>query len=99
MSPLSMEQIRGLNDLVQDGVTAGIDATERVHRAIARQPYALLEKIDAIAAPVQAIEQCQQALTDAVYATVRGVHGMTAGIADRLIERLSRAAEPASPRQ
>ena len=42
---LSIQQLRGLKDLIQEGVTAGVNAAAETHQAIVRKPFALLEQI------------------------------------------------------
>ncbi|HTN67559.1 MAG TPA: hypothetical protein VL051_15395 [Burkholderiaceae bacterium] len=88
MSSFSIEQIRGLKDLVVDGVAAGIDASERLQQAITRQPYALLAQVEPIAAPVRMIEQCRQAGTTLVYASLRGANRAGATLAGKIIDRV-----------
>ena len=90
MPSLSIAQVRGLKDLAVDGVSAGIDASERVQRAITRQAYALLTQVEVIAAPVQVIEQCQQAVSALVYASLRGATRASAALAGKLIDGLDK---------
>lgn len=88
MAKLPVQQIRGAKDLIQDAVEAGVTATEQVHQAIARKPYALLAKIDAIAGPVQAVEHIQQTITGGVYRAIRTANKLTGAIATHVIDRL-----------
>jgi hypothetical protein len=91
MAKLSMPQIRGAKDLIQEAVEAGITATEQMHLAIARKPYALLAKIDVIAGPVRAVELIQQTITGGVYRAIRIANRLTGAIATQVIDRLDTA--------
>ena len=88
MARLSLPQIRGAKDLIQEAVEAGVTATEQTHLAIARKPYALLAKIDAIAGPVQVVELIQQTITGGVYYALRVANRLTGAIATQVIDRL-----------
>lgn len=88
MAKFPVQQMRGAKDLIQDAVDAGVTATERVHQAIARKPYALLAKIDAIASPVQAVETIHQTITGGVYSAIRRANKLTGAIATHVIDRL-----------
>ena len=93
MAKLPVQQIRGAKDLIQEAVDAGVTATEQVHRAIARNSYALLAKIDIIAGPVQAVEQIQQTITGGVYRAIRVANRLTGALATEVIDRLDSARE------
>lgn len=88
MPKIPIKQIRGAKDLIHDAVNAGINATEEVHQAIARKPYALLEKIDVIATPVKAVGHVQHFVTSRVYQAVRTVNKLTGIIATQVIDRI-----------
>ena len=88
MAKLSIPQIHGAKDLIQEAVEAGVAATEQMHIAIVRKPYALLAKIDAIAGPVQAVELIQLTITGGVYRAIRIANRLTGAVATQLIDRL-----------
>ena len=88
MAKLSLLQLRGAKDLIQEAVEAGVTATEQLHLAIARKPYALLARVDVIAGPVQAVELIQQTITGGVYRAIRVANRMTGAIATQIIDRL-----------
>ena len=73
MKKIPIKELRGAKDLLHEAVQAGVNASEKVQRDIARKPYALLGKIRPIAAPVKVIEQTQTLITDKVYQAIRGV--------------------------
>lgn len=88
MAKMTIQQIRGLNDLIQDAVDAGVQETAQIHQAIARQPYALLEKIPVVAAPVRTIRRVQEAITDGVYQTIRTLNRTAGILATQVIDYL-----------
>ena len=70
MARLTIEQMRGAKDLLQDAVEATVNVTAQAHRSLARRPYAVLVRIGAIAVPVRAVERIQSTITDAVYLAI-----------------------------
>lgn len=94
MAKLSVQQLRGLKDLIQETVAAATDAIEETHQAIARQPFALLGQIDAIAAPVRPIEHLERAVTGSVYQTIRAVNRFSSILATQALDCLE---EPGTP--
>jgi hypothetical protein len=93
MARLPTKQLRGIKDLIQDAVDAGVDATEKLHLIIMRKPYAALEKIDAIAAPVHLVERVQNTITIGTYQSIRTINKLSATIASRVIDHLEESAE------
>jgi hypothetical protein len=88
MSQLSIQQLRGLKDLIQDAVAGGVNITEETHQAIARQPYALLAKIPIIATPAHVVEHVQQTVTGSVYQTIRAVNQVAGALANQVLDHL-----------
>jgi hypothetical protein len=88
MSQTSLKQLRGAKDLIHDAVAAGVDASEQVHLAIARKPYAALAQIEVLAGPVQVIEQTQLALTCGIYQAIRIVNRFASAAAGRVLDQL-----------
>lgn len=88
MSHLTLEQIRGVKDLIHDAVAAGVDVAEKTHVAIARQPYAILKQVGIIAAPVGLIEHVQMGITSGVYQSIRAVNWLVATVATGAIDML-----------
>ncbi len=66
MEPKTLRQIRGAKDLVEETIDAAALAINEVQRTMTRMPYALLARIEPIAAPVQAIEQVHLKIADSV---------------------------------
>lgn len=74
MTELSWAQIRGIADLLHDGVALAVNLTARTHRAIARQPFGVLERIPLLALPAAAINTIQHTITRSVYGTIHAVN-------------------------
>lgn len=93
MNPETLRQIRGAKDLLEDAVEALAVSVGDAHRKITRQPYALLARIEPIAAPVRAIEEAHLHVTDGVYFSIRlgnRLVGLAAGFALDRIEKVAR---------
>jgi hypothetical protein len=69
-----MDQLRGLRQLIETAVDQGTSAVERVHRATAARPFAVLDAIPAVAAPARGVRIVHDAILDTVYASIRGVN-------------------------
>ncbi|HXA46656.1 MAG TPA: hypothetical protein VNW52_03425 [Burkholderiaceae bacterium] len=93
MANLPTKQLRGVKDLLKDAVDAGVDTTEQVHLALARKPYAVLEKISLIAAPVHVVERIQHTITVGVYQSIRTINALSAVVATEVIDRIERSAD------
>lgn len=93
MNPETLRQIRGAKDLLEDAVEALAVSVGDAHRKITRQPYALLARIEPIAAPVRAIEEVHLKITDSVYFSIRlgnRLVGVVAGFALDRIDDVAR---------
>ena len=88
MSDLSIEQIRGIKDLIHDAVIITVNTTEDTHHALARPPYAVLRRVPGIARPAALIEQTQIAITRSAYQAVRTLAALTALLATQMIDRM-----------
>jgi hypothetical protein len=88
MDRQTLRQIRGMQDLTQETIDAAVTAIAQAHRAIARQPYAILEKISLIAAPVRVIEHTQQTITDGVYSSIHAVNHIVGTVAIQVLDHL-----------
>ena len=88
MEKETLRQLKGLNDLVADAVDAGVLRTERIHRSIARYPYAVLARIGPVAAPVRVVEYVETTITGTVYWSVRLVARVGGGVVSQVLERL-----------
>jgi len=99
MSRFSIQQAKGLKDLVQETVEAGTNATEQVHQSIAKQPYAVLKRIPLIAPPARIIEQCQHAVTSGIYQSIRVINRVSGTLATKALDRLEEKPEKPHPTQ
>jgi hypothetical protein len=97
MEETTLRQLRGLTDLIEDAVGAGVTQTERMHVAIARYPYAVLERVTPIAAPVRGVEFVQATITGSVYWTIRLATRITAVAATRALDQLASENAPRKP--
>ena len=88
MEESTVRRLRGLADLIEDGVGAGVTQTERMQKAIARYPYAVLERLSPVNAPVRTIEFLQVTITGSVYWTIRLATRVSAVVASRALDEL-----------
>jgi hypothetical protein len=88
MSRLSLQQIRGVADLIHDAVTHGVDVIEETHQAIARKPFALLKQIDPIAAPVRTLEHIERNIAGGVYQSIRLTNRLAATLSTQVLDWL-----------
>jgi hypothetical protein len=88
MEKATIKQLRGLNDLVGEALDAGVTRTEQIHRAIARRPYAVLERISPMAAPVRTVEFVESTITGSVYWTIRLATRISGVVVAQVLERL-----------
>lgn len=70
---MTIDRWRGLGELLLDAVEHGSTAVERVQIETARRPFALLERIAAVAAPARGIHAVHDAAVSGVHAAIRGV--------------------------
>jgi pimeloyl-ACP methyl ester carboxylesterase len=76
----TIQQLRGLTDLVVSALAGGVGAVAEMHTAIARYPFGVLEAIPLTRLPASAARVLHDGIAGSVYGTLRGVtHG--AGIA------------------
>ena len=94
MSQLSIQQIRGVVDLIHDTVAGSVDAIEETHQTIARKQFALLKQIDPIAAPVRTIEHIERSIAGGVYQSIRLTNRLAATLSTQVLNWLEEAEEP-----
>jgi hypothetical protein len=68
------EKWRGLAALVQDAVEHGSRAVERVQKATAQRPFAVLEKIPSIATVAKGVHAIHDASVSSVHGAIRTVN-------------------------
>jgi hypothetical protein len=91
----TIRKLRGAVELVTDAVEAAATETQRVHEEFARRPYAVLERIGPIAAPVRAIERVHTAVMETAYGSVRILNALAGAVVTTAIDRLER--DPVRP--
>ncbi|MGQ0618308.1 MAG: hypothetical protein ACT4QA_00080 [Panacagrimonas sp.] len=60
-----------LQEIVQKAIDDGATTVEQVHRSIASMPFDILEKIDALATPVNTAREVHDQTVGNVYETIR----------------------------
>jgi hypothetical protein len=88
MEKETIRQLRGLNALIADAMDAGVTRTERIHRSIARYPYAALTRIGPVAAPVRVVEYVETTITGTVYWSVRLAARVSGVVVSQVLEHL-----------
>ncbi len=98
MEARTIRRLRGVVELLTDGVDAVTTEARRAHEAIARRPYAVLERIGPIAGPVRAIESVHAVVMETAYGSVRVLNAVAGAVATSLIDRLEtrRRASPST---
>ncbi|MEO6324767.1 MAG: hypothetical protein ABIT01_18535, partial [Thermoanaerobaculia bacterium] len=85
----SVRHLKGLAQLTVEATEAVVNATERVHRSYARRPFAVLERVEAIAGPVRMVENAESMVAGSIYAAIRAMAGMSGIVAVHLLDRLA----------
>jgi len=93
MEPKTLRQIRGAKDLVEETIDAAALAINEVQRTMTRMPYALLARIEPIAAPVQAIEHVHLKIADSVYFSIRVGNRLVGNVAGFMLDQLDAHAQ------
>ncbi len=88
MSRLSLQQIRGVADLIHDAVAHGVDTIEETHQAIVRKPFALVKQIDPLAAPVRTVEHIERNIAGGVYQSIRLTNRLAAAVTTQVLDWL-----------
>lgn len=68
---VDLRRLRGLRALIEDAVTHGSGAIERVHLATAARPFAVLESIPPTAIVARGVHVAHDAIASSVYGTIR----------------------------
>jgi hypothetical protein len=91
--------LRGLRALLEDAVEHGTTAVERVHKATAARPFAILDLIPPIAPAARGVRLVHDATVTGVYEAIRQVNhlvGTTLSVALDVLERHSSDLPPRS---
>ena len=81
-----MKRWHGLKDLVQDAVDKGTTAVERVHKDVARKPFAVLEYVPPLAAPARLGWSLLERTISGTYETIRAVNRVAGDLAGHAID-------------
>jgi hypothetical protein len=92
-----MDQWRGLNALISTAVDQGTSAVERVHRATAARPFAVLDAIPPIALPARGVRVVHDAILDTVYGSIRQVNRVVGGTVALAIDVIEEAEQNERP--
>lgn len=102
MDKVTLHQIKGLKNFIQDAVEAAVNTTATTHQAIAQKSYTELKKIAPLAEAVSALEQVQESLTSGFYHGIIAATRINSAIAEQLIGYLEKQgdtlAKPPKPR-
>jgi hypothetical protein len=88
-----MGQLRGLRALIEQAVDQGTSAVERVHRATAARPFAVLEAIPPVAFPARGVRVVHDAILDTVYGSIRQVNRVVGGSLALALDAMEGAAK------
>ncbi|MFZ5785541.1 MAG: hypothetical protein ACOY3Y_03775 [Acidobacteriota bacterium] len=83
MNALDRERLRGLVQLLGDGVEHGSAAVEEIHRQTARRPFEIVSAIPPLASGARVVQGVHDLVLTGVYGCVRA--------AARLLRDLARA--------
>ena len=69
----NVAEIRGMKDVLVDALSGGVATVAEMHAAIARYPFAILERIPTTRLPAAAVRVVHDQIAASVYGTLRGV--------------------------
>ncbi|MBD3855248.1 MAG: hypothetical protein IFK92_01740 [Acidobacteria bacterium] len=73
----SWRRIKGLRNLIHDGVKRGSDFVEKHHRRAAEKPFQVLESIKPIAAPTRAVRSVHDGVLSLTYGSIHAINQVT----------------------
>ncbi len=93
-----VKQIRGLLQLVRDGVLQGSKAVETIEKGYATRTYAIIEAVPIVAGPARAVRLVHDLARSTTHGTIRGVTEVVAAVADGALAAIdedpSKSAQP-----
>ena len=90
MDKVTVNQIKGLKNFIQDAVEAAVNTAATAHQALARRPYAEMKKITPIADVASALGQMQECLASGFYHGIIAATRMNSAIAEQMISSIER---------
>jgi hypothetical protein len=88
---VKVDQLRGLRALLEAAVDQGTSAVERVHRATAARPFAVLDAIPPVALPARGVRAVHDAILDTVYGSIRQANRIVGGTLALAIDVIDKA--------
>jgi len=95
------EQLRGFKDLLVSALSGSVGVVAELHGAIARYPFAVLERMPVTRVPATAVRVLHDGIAGGVYWTIRGVTrgaGIAADVALMPVAAIEPAGDRPSPR-
>jgi pimeloyl-ACP methyl ester carboxylesterase len=86
---MSMDEIRGLKDLMLGVIKGGATTVEQMHASIARYPFDALERVPVTRFPAAAARMVHDGITGGTYWGLRGVAELAGGAADLALAPLA----------
>ena len=88
------DQLKHLQELVQDAIDKGAANVEQVHRKIAEMPFSTLEKF--ASGPAKKANEVSQQTIGTIYETIRGLNEKVGRLAEELLNRGDKVASAAA---
>lgn len=85
------DKLLSLQKIVEQAIQDGATTVEQVHRSIASMPFDVLERIDAIATPVNKAREVHDQTVGNIYETIRLLNDRAGEIARNLLDPAKRA--------
>lgn len=87
----TIKRLRGLKDLIRDGIEHGSAAVEKVHLETANRPFAVLEHVPPIAIPSKGVHAIHDATAKTVYQIIRIVGHVVTESVDVALDAIEKA--------
>jgi len=85
------DRIKGLKQLIHDGVGRGTDFVEKHHRHAAEKPFRMLESIGPIAAPTKLVRGVHDGVLWLTYGGIRAINNTTEKVDTWVVDSLAPA--------
>ena len=92
-----MSRLRGVKDLLQDGVEHISRTVERVHKNIAKRPFDILEQVPVIEVPTRGVRVVHDTVVSGVYGSIRLVNRAVGTAAGWVIDAVEANENKSSP--
>ena len=88
------DQLKHLQELVQDAIDKGATNVEQVHRRIAEMPFSTLEKF--ASGPAKKANEVSQHTIGTIYESIRSLNDKVGRLAEQLLDRGDKVATTAA---